>query len=93
MHERLKLLKNTIIVAIGKFSTQILTFFLLPIYTAVLSTSEYGEYDLILTLVTFFTPIITLSLDEAVFRFLIDAKSKRKKKYIILKFYYMYYLA
>lgn len=83
MHERLKLLKNTIIVAIGKFSTQILTFFLLPIYTAVLSTSEYGEYDLILTLVTFFTPIITLSLDEAVFRFLIDAKSKRKKKYII----------
>lgn len=83
MHERLKLLKNTIIVAIGKFSTQILTFFLLPIYTAFLSTSEYGEYDLILTLVTFFTPIITLSLDEAVFRFLIDAKSKRKKKYII----------
>ena len=36
-----ELLKNTAIVSIGKICTQLITFFLLPVYTAVLSNEEY----------------------------------------------------
>ena len=41
-----ELLKNTAIVSIGKICTQLITFFLLPVYTAVLSNEEYGVVDL-----------------------------------------------
>ena len=45
-----ELLKNTAIVSIGKICTQLITFFLLPVYTAVLSNEEYGVVDLLNTL-------------------------------------------
>ena len=35
-----KLIKNTIIIAIGKMSTQIISFLLLPLYTSILATEE-----------------------------------------------------
>lgn len=42
MNERRRLIKNTGIIAIGNISTKLVSFFLLPLYTAVLSTAEYG---------------------------------------------------
>lgn len=45
MNERRRLIKNTGIIAIGNISTKLVSFFLLPLYTAVLSTAEYGAYD------------------------------------------------
>ena len=47
-----QLLKNTAIVTIGKIATQLITFFLLPIYTALLTQEEYGVVDLLNTLVS-----------------------------------------
>ena len=55
-----KLIKNTIIIAIGKMSTQIISFLLLPLYTSILATEEYGVYDLIVAIATFIIPIITI---------------------------------
>ena len=40
-----ELMKNTRIIALGKFSTQVISYLLLPLYTSVLTTSEYGIYD------------------------------------------------
>ena len=37
-----ELVKNTAIVAVGQVCTKFLSFFLLPFYTAVLSTEDYG---------------------------------------------------
>ena len=68
-----ELIKNTIIVAIGKFSTQIISFLLLPLYTSILTTSEYGIYDFLITVAVFLVPMITLLLEESMFRFLIDS--------------------
>lgn len=45
------LAKNTLIITIGRISTQFITFLLLPLYTALLTTEEYGTVDLITTLV------------------------------------------
>lgn len=74
---------NTIIIGIGKFSTQIVSFLLLPLYTSILTTEEYGIYDLILTITTFILPFITLLMEESMFRFLIDCKNDTQKKSII----------
>ena len=83
MKQEKELIKNTIIVALGKFSTQIVSFLLVSLYTARLTTEQYGNYDLIITIITFLTPIITLTLEESMFRFLIDAKNKKEEKSII----------
>ena len=40
------LAKNTGYLALGQLGTKILSFFLVPLYTYVLTTEEYGTYDL-----------------------------------------------
>lgn len=83
MNEKKNLIKNTIIITIGKISTQIITFLLLPLYTRELSTEEYGIYDLLITISVFLLPFVTCLLEESMFRFLIDAKDELDKKKII----------
>ncbi len=79
-----KLAINTLIIAIGKACTQLITFLLLPLYTSVLSTAEYGTVDLLNTLVGLALPIITLQIEQGVFRFLIEKRNdERGKKEII----------
>ena len=77
------LFKNTFIIAIGKFSTQVLSYFLLPLYTSILSTSEYGTYDLLVTICIFVIPLITIMMEESMFRFLIDEETIEGKKKVI----------
>ncbi len=83
MNQKKQLMKNTIIIAIGKLSTQVISYILLPLYTAKLSPSEYGNYDFVCTLSLFLCPIITLLMEESMFRYLIDAESKMQRKRII----------
>ena len=83
MNQKKQLMKNTIIIAIGKLSTQIISYLLLPLYTSKLAPSEYGNYDFICTLSIFLCPIITLLMEESMFRYLIDANSKVERKKII----------
>ena len=64
MNQKKQLLKNTVIIAIGKLSTQIVSFLLLPLYTAKLATEEFGTYDFFVTLSVFLLPIITLLMEE-----------------------------
>ena len=77
------LFKNTFIIAIGKFSTQVLSYFLLPLYTSILSTSEYGIYDLLVTICIFVIPLITIMMEESMFRFLIDEEKLDGKKKVM----------
>ena len=83
MNQKKKLLQNTFIIAIGRCSTQILSFLLLPLYTSLLSTSEYGNYDLLNTISIFIIPFVTLLMEESMFRFLIDAKTNEEKSKVI----------
>lgn len=72
------LFKNIGVLTIASFSTKMLSFFLLPLYTSILSTSEYGTYDLINTTISLLVPILTLNLFESVFRFSLDNSYSRK---------------
>ena len=78
-NKKKQLAKNTIIIFIGKVCTQLISFFLLPLYTGYLTTSQYGKVDLITTYVTLLVPIITLELEMSIFRYLVDAREKDKE--------------
>ena len=69
-----KLFSNTLAMGIGQFSSKLLSFLLVPLYTSILSTEQYGVYDLIITTVTLLTPFLTLIISEAVMRFCMDKK-------------------
>lgn len=69
------LAKNTVILAIGNVLPKAVSFITLPILTACLTKAEYGTYDLINTLVSLFLPLVTLQIQTAAFRFLIDKRS------------------
>lgn len=74
------LAKNTVIVSIGKICTQLITFFLLPVYTAVLSNEEYGVVDLLNTLTSLLLPIATLQIEQGIFRYLLDCRENKEKQ-------------
>ena len=69
-----ELVKNTIILLVGKVLTQFLSFFLIPLYTYMLPAAEYGEVDLIMTYITLLVPVITIQQEMATFRHLVDAR-------------------
>ena len=79
MSRESNLAKNTIIITIGKVCTQLVSFFLLPLYTAILSTEDYGVVDLLNTLVALLLPIFTLQIDQALFRELVEVRDNESK--------------
>lgn len=81
------LMKNMGILTISNFSSKILVFLLVPLYTSVLSTAEYGSYDLAVSTATLLYPILTLNIVDAVMRFSMDQTcDKRTIASIGLKF-------
>ena len=78
-----ELAKNTAIISIGRLSTQVISFFLLPLYTSRISPEDYGNFDLVVTLASFIIPAVTMLMEESMFRFLIDSKTEEEKKSII----------
>lgn len=68
------LVKNIGLLTIANFTTKFLQFFLVPLYTAILTTSDYGIYDLFNTSIGVLLPILTLNIQEAVIRFALDRK-------------------
>lgn len=81
-----KLGKNTLTFAIGSFTQKAMSFLLVPFYTYVLSTSDYGTSDLIMTISSMIWPLFTLLIDDAVFRFSLD-KGESKEQIISIGFY------
>lgn len=72
MNRYKKLFKNVGVMTIGNFSSKILSFLLIPLYTNILTTQEYGTADLIFTTTYLLFPVFTLLMSEAVMRFTLD---------------------
>lgn len=75
-----KLIKNTIILAIGTFLPRVASFIVLPILTGYMTQEEFGTYDLITVLVGLLLPAVTLQIQTAAFRFLIDIRGDIKEE-------------
>lgn len=83
------LAKNIAFLTVGQFGTKLLTFFLVPLYTSVLTSSEYGTYDLYTATIGLFVPILTLNISDATTVFLLDRNvSKEGIVSITLKYYF-----
>lgn len=65
---------NTILFGISSFGTKFISFFLVPLYTYVLSTEDYGRLDLMTTTAQLLIPLLTLNIQDAVLRFALDKK-------------------
>ena len=73
-----ELARNTALFTISSFGSKILTFLLVPLYTNVLTTGDYGVADIISTSVSLLIYILTLNISAAVLRFAIDDIENRK---------------
>ncbi len=80
MNEKLKYLTtNTLVFAISSFGTKFLSFVLVPLYTNVLTTAEYGIADIIVTTATLMIFLFTVNIADSVLRFGIEAKSGKQE--------------
>ena len=77
------LFKNIGLLTISNFGTKILSFLLVPLYTAILSTGEYGTYDLVNTTVSLLMPIMTISITDGVLRYSLDQNNDRNQIFTI----------
>lgn len=78
MNKYIYLLKNIGLLTLSNFATRLLSFFLVPLYTSVLTTGQYGTYDLFNTTISLLIPIFTLNALEFVLRFSLDNDCSRK---------------
>lgn len=72
------LLKNTKIFAVANLGSKLLTFILVPIYTYVLTTEEFGTVDLLITTISLLLPLVSFDIYEATLRFTINKEKKHE---------------
>lgn len=83
-----KLAQNTAIFALGNVLSKLILSLLLPLYTRVLTTAEYGTVELITSYIQLIVPFASLSIGDALFRYTMDKKQDTKRvlmnSYIVL---------
>jgi O-antigen/teichoic acid export membrane protein len=80
MKREKELIKNTIIIGFGTMLPKFASLITLPIITAKLTKADMGIYDLISTLIALFLPVVTLQIQTAAFRFLIECEDDNEDK-------------
>lgn len=68
------LAKNTLLFTISSFGSKLMTFLLVPLYTNILSTTDYGVVDIISTTAMLLIYVLTLNISISVMRFAIEDK-------------------
>lgn len=68
---------NIALFTVSNFVSKILVFLLVPLYTGVLTTYEYGIADIMQVTLLLLVPLLTLNMGEAALRFGIENAGKR----------------
>ncbi|WP_019205563.1 oligosaccharide flippase family protein [Limosilactobacillus ingluviei] len=79
MNKYKKLIGNSVIFAIGNLGSKLMQFVMVPLYSFALSTKEFGQTDIITTMVSLLCPIVSLEIFDAVFRFAMDKENNVKR--------------
>lgn len=69
--------KNIGLLTISNFGSKLLGFLLVPLYTNVLTTEQYGTYDILYTSVSLLIPLLTINLNEGIMRFCLDKNQSK----------------
>lgn len=83
-----KLINNSIVFTIANLGSKVLSFIMVPLYTYLLSTEEYGTIDVITTLNSLLLPVVFLSVSDAVLRYAMD--KRYEKKNVLTTAFYIY---
>ncbi|GIM30245.1 hypothetical protein CPJCM30710_29110 [Clostridium polyendosporum] len=89
MQKKSKLVNNFIIYAIGNLGSKLLVFLLLPLYSYYLTQSEFGSYDIIMTLIGFIAPIVSCQINQGLYRYILDTNDEKEKSRIITNSYFI----
>ena len=73
-----KLINNSFVFAIGSFGSKIIVLLLVPLYTHYLTSEDYGVVDLLTSTQALVLPFITLTLEQAILRFVVNEQDKEK---------------
>ena len=80
MSKYTKLLSNTAILGAGTFISKVLVFLLMPLYTALLSTEQFGTADILTQTANLLIPLAALGIADGLFRFALDAEGEQRKE-------------
>ena len=75
-----RLLSNTAILGAGTFISKVLVFLLMPLYTALLSTEQFGTADILTQTANLLMPLAALGIADGLFRFALDAEGEQRKE-------------
>lgn len=70
------LTQNMALFAICSFGSKLILFLMVPLYTYVLNTEEYGTVDLLTATVSLLIPVLTVNVQDAVLRFTLDREHR-----------------
>jgi O-antigen/teichoic acid export membrane protein len=84
-----KLISNTFVFTIGSVGSKLITFFLVPLHTNVLTKGEYGLADLVNSISNVIVPFLGLVIQDAILRF---ALSKSSNKGSVIKVAFILFL-
>lgn len=83
MKKYIYLIKNMGLLTISNFSSKLLSFLLVPLYTSVLTTKDYGIYDIFNTTIMLLIPILTMGIIESVLRFPLENRENSEVIYLV----------
>lgn len=66
------LVKNTALFAIGNLGSKLLQIVLVPYYTRVMTSAEFGTADILQAIVSLLVPVFSLTIYEGVFRYAME---------------------
>jgi O-antigen/teichoic acid export membrane protein len=75
--------RHSAIYGLGGLVSRILAVFLLPLYTRYLSTSDYGQIETLIALVTVLTIVLQFGISSAFFRFYFDAADAAGRRLVL----------
>lgn len=79
MNKYKKLVSNTAILGLGTFSSKVLVYLLMRLYTACLTAEEYSSADLLTQTATLLMPIVICGTADAIVRFTLDRADEERK--------------
>lgn len=85
-----QLIKNSFILSFSTLIPKLLTVLVLPIFTTFLTTSEYGNYDLVVSVTSLIVPVVMMQIQQAVFRFLLSTSDTEEiESYIATSLFFV----
>jgi len=75
-----RLTRHSAVYGVGHIITRLVNFLLLPLYTNVLSTEDFGATQIVYTFIAVMTILYTFGIDAAFLRYYILCEDKRRQK-------------